>query len=99
MTKTPAVHGIEIVEIVSSVPNGIPRDQLAEIVAAKFGKSAKFYTCTTQDMTLDALIALGVLRRKLTIRNGKIFKGQFPICPHCRALREKREKAQQLQSR
>ena len=44
MSEAPAVHGIEIVEIVSNSPNGIPLDQLAEIVAARFGKSAKFYT-------------------------------------------------------
>jgi len=99
MTKTPAVHGIEIVEIVSGEPNGIPLDRLAEIVAARFGKSAKFYTCTTKDMTLDAVIALGVLRRKLTVRYGVVYKGKFPICPHCVALKEKQAKAQQLQTR
>ena len=99
MTNSPAVHGIEIIEIVSSAPNGVPLDQLAAIVAARFGKSATFCTCTTQDMTLEGMLALGVLRRKLTIRNGVVFKGKFPICPHCRAIREKREKAQQMLTR
>ncbi len=87
MSESTATHGIEIIKLVSASPGGIRLDQLAESVATRFGKATTYYTCTTQGMSLEALLKLLAMRHKVRINNGKVFPGRSPICKHCRYMK------------
>jgi probable metal-binding protein len=82
MTEALAIHGHEIIELVASHPDGIRLSQLAETVAARFGKSATFHTCSTLGMDLDGLLAFLEARDKVRIVSGVVFPGGSPACNH-----------------
>ena len=50
MTDAIAIHGHEIIELVSTHPDGIRLSQLMEIVAERYGRSATFHTCSAHGM-------------------------------------------------
>ena len=91
ITAAIAIHGREIIELVTAHPKGIRLKRLAEIVATRYGVSVSFHTCTTRDMTLDNLLALLVLRHKVRIVRDVAFPGTSPICTHCRSTSRKPE--------
>ena len=82
MTDAIAVHGHEIIDLVSSHPDGIRLSQLAETVTERFGKSATFHTCSTMGMDLDGLLAFLEARDKVRIVRGVVFAGGSPACDH-----------------
>jgi probable metal-binding protein len=82
MTAPVAVHGHEIIDLVSSHPEGIRLSQLAEIVMTRFGSGATFHTCSTLGMNLDALLAFLEARDKVRISNGVVHAGNVPACSH-----------------
>ena len=85
-TAAVAIHGREIIELVTANPQGIHLQRLAEIVASRHGESVSFHTCTTRDMTLGNLLSLLVLRHKIRIVGDVAFPGTSPICAHCRGV-------------
>ena len=91
ITTAIAIHGREIIELVTGHPQGIRLSRLAEIVATRHGESVRFHTCTTRDMTLDNLLALLVLRHKVRIVGEVAFPGMSPLCGHCRSTPRKPE--------
>ena len=82
MTDAIAIHGHEIIDLVSAHPDGIRLSQLAETVTGRFGKSATFHTCSTMNMDLDALLAFLEARDKVRIVSGVVFPGGSPACDH-----------------
>lgn len=82
MTDTIAIHGHEIIDLVSAHPDGIRLSKLAELVAERFGKSATFHTCSTLGMDLDALLTFLEARDKVRIITGVVFPGGSPACNH-----------------
>lgn len=82
MTAPVAVHGHEIINLVSSHPDGIRLSQLAETVMKRFGSSATFHTCSALGMNLDALLAFLEARDKVRISNGVVHVGHAPVCAH-----------------
>jgi probable metal-binding protein len=63
----------EVLEIVSTFPEGIRLSQLVEKVAARFGNSATFQTGSSFGMDLDALLATLESREKVRIVKGIIY--------------------------
>lgn len=82
MTDAIAIHGHEIIDLVSTHPEGIRLSQLAEAVTERFGKSATFHTCSTLNMDLDALLAFLEARDKVRITSGVVYPGGSPACEH-----------------
>jgi probable metal-binding protein len=82
MTAPVAVHGHEIIDLVSSHPEGIRLSQLAETVVKRFGSGATFHTCSTLGMDLDALLSFLETRDKVRISNGVVHAGGSPACSH-----------------
>jgi probable metal-binding protein len=82
MTAPIAVHGHEIIDLVSSHPEGIRLSQLAETVVNRFGSSATFHTCSTLGMDLDGLLSFLESRDKVRISNGVVHAGGAMVCHH-----------------
>ena len=82
MASPIAVHGHEIIDLVSAHAEGIRLSQLAETVNQRFGSSATFHTCSTKGMDLDGLLAFLEARDKVRIVRGVVFSGDSPACNH-----------------
>jgi probable metal-binding protein len=82
MTDAIAIHGHEIIELISTHPDGIRLSQLMEIVAERYGRSATFHTCSALGMDLDGLLAFLEARDKVRIVSGVVFPGGSPACDH-----------------
>jgi probable metal-binding protein len=82
MTNPIAVHGHEIIDLVSTCAEGIRLSQLAEAVTERFGTSATFHSCSTKGMSLDALLAFLEDRDKVRIVRGVVYPGGAPTCSH-----------------
>jgi probable metal-binding protein len=82
MTTPVAVHGHEIIELVSNHPEGIRLSQLAENVRERFGSGATFHTCSALGMNLDELLSFLEARDKLRISKGVAYPGGAPACDH-----------------
>ena len=65
----------EVLEIVSTFPEGIRLSQLVEKVASRFGNSATFQTGSSFGMDLDALLATLESRAKVRIVKGIVYPG------------------------
>lgn len=82
MSEAIAVHGHEIIEIVSAHPDGIRPSQLMEIVSGRFGRMATFHTCSAAGMDLDELLHFLEARDKVRITGGVVYPGGAPACEH-----------------
>ena len=82
MIHITAIHGHEIIELVSNHPDGIRLSHLAEIIDERFGKFVTFHTCSTQGMDLDGLLAFLEAREKVRIVSGVAYPGGSPACDH-----------------
>jgi probable metal-binding protein len=82
MSTPVAVHGHEIIDLVSSHPQGIRLSQLVETVTKLFGSSATFHTCSAAGMNLDELLAFLEARDKVRISKGVVHTGGSPACNH-----------------
>lgn len=82
MTDVIAIHGHDIIELVSQHPDGVRLARLMELVDERFGKSVTFYTCSAKDMDLDGLLHFLEAREKVRITGGTVFPGGSPACDH-----------------
>jgi probable metal-binding protein len=82
MTAPFAVHGHEIIDLVSSHPEGIRLSQLAETVVKRFGSGATFHTCSAAGMDFDGLLSFLEARDKVRISKGVVHAGGSPACQH-----------------
>lgn len=82
MITPTAVHGHEIIDLVSSHPQGIRLSQLAETVTKLFGHSATFHTSSTAGMDLDGLLVMLEASDKVRISRGVVHSGGSPAHNH-----------------
>ncbi|MBC8128516.1 MAG: DUF2492 family protein [Gloeobacteraceae cyanobacterium ES-bin-144] len=82
MHDTTAIHGHDIIDLVSTYPEGIRLSQLMEIVDERFGKSVTFHTCSAMGMDLDGLLRFLEAKDKLRIVSGVVHLGVSPACEH-----------------
>lgn len=82
MTDATAIHGHDIIDLVSQHPDGIRLSQLMEIVDKRFGKSVTFHTCSAAGMDLDALLHFLEAKEKVRITGGVVYLGGSPACQH-----------------
>ena len=73
MLAPTAVHGQEVIELVSIHPDGIRLSLLIETIFQRFGESATFHTSAGSCMDIDALLSFFEDRDKLRIRRGVVF--------------------------
>jgi probable metal-binding protein len=82
MTDAIAIHGHDIIDLVSQYPDGIRLSQLMNVVDERFGKSVTFHTSSSMGMDLDGLLRFLEARDKLRIRSGVVYPGGSPACEH-----------------
>lgn len=78
MPDSTAIHGHEIIELVSNHPDGIRLSQLMEAVNERFGQSVTFHTCSAAGMDLDALLHFLEARDKVRVSAGVVYPGGSP---------------------
>lgn len=82
MTDTIAIHGHDILDLVSSYPDGIRLSQLMEIVTERYGRMATFHNGSSHGMDLDGLLHFLEARDKVRISSGVVYPGRSPACEH-----------------
>ncbi len=79
---TEQIHGHEILKLIANYPEGISAGTLADIVAGEFGTTARFHTCSAENMSLPELLTFLCDRDKVQLREGLVFPGESPACEH-----------------
>lgn len=82
MTDAIAIHGHDIIDLVSAYPDGIRLSLLMEVVSERFGKSVTFHTGSAMGMDLDGLLRFLESRDKVRITSGVVYPGGSPACEH-----------------
>jgi probable metal-binding protein len=82
MTDAIAIHGHDIIDLVSTYPDGIRLGQLMEIVNERYGRNVSFHTCSAAGLDLDELLHFLEARDKVRITAGVVFPGGAPACEH-----------------
>jgi probable metal-binding protein len=82
MTDAIAIHGHDIIDLVSAYPDGIRLSLLMEVVSERFGKSVTFHTGSAMGMDLDGLLRFLESRDKVRITSGVVYPGGLPACEH-----------------
>jgi probable metal-binding protein len=70
---TEQIHGHEIMALVAKYPEGIAPETLDDIVAQEFGTTARFFTCSSENMSLPELLTFLCERDKLQLRENLFF--------------------------
>jgi probable metal-binding protein len=82
MSDQNAIHGHDIIDLVSTYPDGIRLSLLMDIVGERFGKAVTFHTCSAAGMNLDDLLHFLEARNKVRITSGVVYLGDSPACEH-----------------
>ncbi|MEY3895353.1 MAG: hypothetical protein RLZZ214_872 [Verrucomicrobiota bacterium] len=82
MTDAIAIHGHDIIDLVSTYPDGIRLSQLMESVDERFGRHVTFHTGSAMGMDLDGLLRFLEARDKVRITSGVVYPGGSPACEH-----------------
>lgn len=82
MSEQAQIHGHEIIDLVSKQPDGLNLAQLTETVAKQFGGMPRFYTCSSEGMTLDELLAFLDERGKVRLQGDSVYPGKSEPCNH-----------------
>ncbi len=65
-----SIHGHEVMEMMISSKESFTKESLEEAIINKFGKDARFYTCSAQNMTASEIIEFLELRGKFMDSDG-----------------------------
>ncbi len=82
MTDAIAIHGHDIIDLVSTYPDGIRLSQLMDLVGERYGRNVTFHTGSSTGMDLDGLLRYLEDRDKLRITSGVVYPGGSPACGH-----------------
>jgi probable metal-binding protein len=77
-----SIHGHEVMEMILTAEPPYSRADLEEAVRRRFGDSARFHTCSAQDMTLDELLRFLDSRGKLFEVAGEVRTSRGHFCNH-----------------
>ncbi len=78
----PSIHGHEVMEMMLEHPQGLSRQELEQIMTARFGPEARFHTCSREDMTIAELIDFLAQRGKFDEQGGRLSTARDRICNH-----------------
>ena len=74
------VHGHEILEMIHRAEPAMTRAGVAAEVGRRWGKEARFYTCSAEGMTLDELLAFLLERGKVVEQAGWLATDMSKLC-------------------
>ena len=79
---TTPVHGHEVMQMMLELNRSFTRETLRDAILERFGKEARFFTCSAQDMTADELIHFLAQRGKFVERENGFSTEPDRICQH-----------------
>ena len=77
-----SIHGHKVMEMILKAEPSYSREELQSAVRSRFGDSARFHTCSAQDMTLDELLQSLAGKGKVVEIDGVLGTSQGQICKH-----------------
>lgn len=76
------IHAHEVLHLLLDTETPYTEETLAQTVRNKYGADVRFYTCSQQDLTLDALLTFLLERRKV-LRDGEFLTANRErMCNH-----------------
>ena len=76
------IHGHEVMQMMVDSAQTYPRASLKAAMEARFGAEARFYTCSAQDLTAEALIEFLAQKGKFIDQETGFSTAQEKICNH-----------------
>ena len=80
MTEAQNIHGHAILHLVHESTQPFTRDALRAEVLRRYGRDARFCTCSASAMSFDELLVFLLLRGKLVERGGLIAADISQMC-------------------
>jgi probable metal-binding protein len=77
-----SVHGHEVLDLVLDAPQPLTLEALEAQVGERFGRDARFHTCSASDLTFAELLDFLQLRGKLVPAGGGVAADRSQICDH-----------------
>jgi probable metal-binding protein len=75
-----SIHGHEVLRMVMTAQPPVGCEALRSEIAARYGNDARFHTCSTDDLSIDELLAFLLARGKLSIVDGGLVACREEIC-------------------
>jgi len=76
------IHGHEVMEMMLASGKTYTKDTLLQDIINKFGQSARFFTCSAQNMTAKQLIEFLDTKGKLVHREDGFQTSKDVMCQH-----------------
>ncbi len=62
--ETQSIHGHEVMHMIADAGRAFMKEELVAEIGAKFGETARFHTCSAEDMDAAALVEFLAARGK-----------------------------------
>jgi probable metal-binding protein len=84
MTETleGSIHGHDVIEMIVESGRAWKRDELSEAIEARWGRDAKFHTCSAEGMDAQALIQFLSARGKFIESEAGVVMDRTKVCSH-----------------
>lgn len=79
---TDMIHGHEVMHMMLESGQNYTRDSLRKAIHERFGKEARFYTCSASDMDAEALIEFLAARGKFVDSGEGFNMAADKMCSH-----------------
>ena len=79
---TTQIHGHEVMQMMVELDRSFTRESLRAAINDRFGTTARFFTCSAQDMTADQLMDFLADRGKFVERDSGFSTQADRICQH-----------------
>ncbi len=80
MDNATEVHGHEILKLIHNAARPFTRETLRQAAGSRFGKDARYCTCSADNLTLDNLVNFLLERGKLVEEQGEIRADISQMC-------------------
>ncbi len=81
-TMSQSVHGHNVLNMLLAEDTSYTLASLKQAVVTEYGEDVRFYTCSQQDLTFDALLAFLLDRQKVVQDGETIAANRERMCSH-----------------
>jgi len=79
---SPSIHGHEVIEMILASQQSYTRASLEAAITARFGPTARFHTCSAEDMDAAGLVAFFAARGKFVGAPDAFTINRAEVCQH-----------------
>lgn len=77
-----SIHGHDVMRMMVEAGRPFTEAQLEEAIVQRFGKEARFHTCSASEMTPKELIGFLKVRSKFIVEDNRLSMAAENICAH-----------------